>query len=669
MITSGIRPYNFQAGFPFSASGARAIGFSGILFEEAMFVITAEKDIYVAQTGINRKFTKYINKGAGITSLFEPANDGSNLDSSNTNPGCVQFKDYILDMRNNLSGLLLLMQMDSEFNAQELLVDYFKRYHGNNPSGSVGNWLHSAGELGYSGLYDIDLREVQFQPFIRSGPYVEGSGLFINMPVGPIFPTFCSKVGDLPHTSDRDIAHVLNMHNHLLNHLFDGILASGYVQAQLDKFFILGDIFQSAKSQAYLTFDINDSFKLKSSSTALCNTVFDRNCNQKLTGGAGSFDKASFSVGSGLYQIYLNQNAVTNPYSAVSGDAGFWPPISKIFGGTSGVLVRTLNNASDDIWFSGFHIFNDGFWGATASGARLFSPINGKVLWHRFADQQEFSTSNSGPHQWSTISHAAADPIISSNDKLVFFLGNTSDLNPDPVLADRRFIFAKYDPDTLDFISSHETPGTFASPTSPPSINRFWYCHDHVPISGGNASNLYILSEVAALSSGPETYFVDTSFNNRGAMESNLNSPICLINQHLYSYLTVSNPSFSWNHILIDNTSSFPSPAGSGHTTIASSFVYESRPTKFAQEIVNYFEPISSSGFSFGGLPNTLDPRGSELDIGDGSILVRFNAKMKNSTVLRPYWGRIKESTSGTLDIFEFWLFENTGLSWIYPFS
>jgi hypothetical protein len=666
--------------YPFTLQAGELIGYSGILFEEAMFTILAEKDIYVNQTGNNRKFTKYINKSAAIIGLFEPLANGKNLDGTNTNTtlsgalsmaGCVNFKDYILDMRTGMSGIFLLMASDTEHNilgASGLKEDYFQRYHGNNPSGAVGNWVHATTELGASGLYDIDLREVQFQPIIRSGPLVQGSGLLTTAVVGPIFPAFCSTTGGLPQVSVRDLAHIANMHNHVFNHRFDGILLSGYQAADAGQFFCLGDVFQSGKSELYYAFNIQDG-QLKSSSAGLCSIAYDRNINQKLTGGAGRFNAPSFSLTSGIYRIFFKQSLETSPSSAMSGIGGFWPPEEKIFGNTSGCKVVSLNSPGEDVFMSGFHIFDDGFWVASSSGAALLSPINGRRLWHRFADQQSFSTTNAGPYTWSDISHQAALPITGQNQNLNFFVGITDDLDSDPVLADRRFIFATFNPDTLDFISATETPGTFAGPSSPPSINKFWFCHDHSPPSGGNATNLYILAEQAELSSGPETYFVDTAFNNRGAMEASEFSPICLISRHLYGYNPYGNDTnFTWTHICIDNVSTFPAPIGSGYTTIADAYHWESRDTKFAPSIASYFEPISSSGFSFGGNPTVINPVGTDWDALDGSVLVIFQAKMKNSTILRSYLGRINESSSGTMDISQFWLLENPTINWIYTF-
>jgi hypothetical protein len=162
---SGNRPYAYVGPSPFTASGSKPVGISGILFEQNMFTITAEHEIYTS--GFTRTFTKYLNKGAGISSSFEPTSTGSNLTRAN-----IHFKDYITTMRTRLSGLFGYIASDSPYSQSELIQDYFRVYLGDNASGSVGNWLHSAPNLGESGkIYDIDVREVQYQPYIRISKY------------------------------------------------------------------------------------------------------------------------------------------------------------------------------------------------------------------------------------------------------------------------------------------------------------------------------------------------------------------------------------------------------------------------------------------------------------------------------------------------------------------
>ena len=83
-VSSGTRPYVYERDV-FTLQDGELIGYSGVLFEEPMFVITAEKAIYAALSEADRKFTKYINKEVGVSAEFEPRADGGNLDGSYNN--------------------------------------------------------------------------------------------------------------------------------------------------------------------------------------------------------------------------------------------------------------------------------------------------------------------------------------------------------------------------------------------------------------------------------------------------------------------------------------------------------------------------------------------------------------------------------------------------------
>ena len=91
-VSSGIRPYAYERE-AFTLQVNEKIGFSGVLFEEPMFVITAEKAIYVSGDLDSRKFTKYINKDEAISAEFEPRPDGKSLDGTNDDPALSGVED------------------------------------------------------------------------------------------------------------------------------------------------------------------------------------------------------------------------------------------------------------------------------------------------------------------------------------------------------------------------------------------------------------------------------------------------------------------------------------------------------------------------------------------------------------------------------------------------
>lgn len=661
MITSGIRPYRYEGFWPFSGSGIRAVGHSGILYEQSMFVLTAEAEIYAS--GQARTYTKYVNKSAAVSSGFEPKNDGSTLSYR----GNVNFKNYITDMRSRFSGLFTLIATDSPYNKEELILDYFQRHTGDNPSGAVGNWLHSANELGASGkLWDIDLREVNYQPYTRIRKFENIIASGYTLPFSPVMPTFCSNTGTVVRTSSRDLAHAANISNTAL---------SGYQVASSGFILIQGDILIPSITKFYVW----NSANLASSSTGNCVSPGPRNIYKTLGSGLGAFSVPSTSLGTGLYSIQLfnNNPIIDNYYIPVSGNIGFWPRKTELV--SSGYTRATLSNGSNQIFNSGFHIFNTAMWQFSASGAGLLSPINGALLWYRFADNQSWSTTNFGPRRWSDLGGAPATPITGSNTGLVYFVGVTADLNPDVALQDRRFVFAKYNPSTFDFVSAFQEGFSIPAPASPPSISRLLYIYNHSPPSGVNLSDYYCASEVDGASSGPEIYILDTGLENVGAWDNNTNpaaAPLGVINGHIYGFDPTqsagSGATFLWQHNVYDDPGGV-FPAAHGSETIVDTKVYahETRNTAYdnTNGISTVFEPLNPNNFSFGGIPYIIDPRGTDMDKGDGSVLIRFNAKMKGETVTKSFIGRMNEGTidsTGYMVISEFIPLPVGTPNWVY---
>lgn len=662
--SSGVRPYAYVAPYPFSGSGLGRIGYSGIFFEEPMFVLTAEQEIY-SSSG-TRTFTKYINKGANVSSSFEPNATGANLN----NRANALFKNYILDLRSRMSGLFELIETDSVYTKEELLLDYFKRHTGDNPSGSVGNWLHSTANLAESGnLYDIDLREVQFQPFIRVASFTESeSSGVITLPTGPVFPFFCSQNGQIVSVSERDLGHAAQIDE---NTMF------GYAAAAASRILVKGDMMVPNNTKMYLAWT---SGGLQSSATGNCEQVSERLLNDEINRGYGFFSIPTLTnVQSGIYgiQIFNTDPVISGYYIPPSGVGTFWPKREEI--NTSGYTRATDSlGVIGQTFPSGFHIIGAALFQHSASGAYLLSPINGAKLWYRFSDMASWTTTNFGPKDWNDISQPAL-PIVGNNQNLIFCVGTTADLDPDPSIADRRFVFTTYNPTTLNRISSQESSYRIIAPASPPSVDKFFFIYDHQPPSGIDFSNYWAISEIAGLSTGPEFYLLNNNLNNLAAWDSSTNpagAPICMINNHLYGYNTSqtssSGSTFFWQHIVFDDPNGvWPPSESSGVTVDNETYVWETRDTVFnnTNGISEVFEPINPNNFSFGGTPYMIDPRGTALDYGDGSIFIRFNAKMKGETVTKTFLGRIKEDDidgTGVLSIFEFIPLENGVPQWVY---
>lgn len=664
VVASSVRPYRYVGPYPFSGSGVGRIGFSGILFEQAMFALNAEEAIYVS--GASQTFTKYVNRGASISSGFIPSASGDVLNYRAN----VNFKNYILDMRTKMSGLFGLIQTDSEYSSDEIGVDYMKVNFGDNPSGSIGTWRHSETELGNSGLYDIDLREVSYQPYTRIGKYEPSTFSGWHVTYSPISPAFCSKNGLLVSTSDRDVGNAAQMDD-------NGKALFAYSAAWANYIAVFGDMIVPGNTKLYVGLTPSS---MLSQQYSTCEISAARILEDELGSGLGFFRAPNTNLGTGIYGIKLaNTNANINGYYVPqSGTIGIWPKQDRIV--TSGYIRATVQAGTDEQYTSGFHIFNTALWQFSTSGAALLSPINGMPLWYRFSDNQSWSTTNYGPRTWAQLTSVPATPIVGANNNLVFYVGTTLDLNPDIVLADRRFVFAKYNPVNFNFVAAIENSVSIPAPLSQPSVDRFLFIYNHNPVSGINLSNYYCLSEVQSLSSGPEIYILNNGLENVGAWDNATNpaaSPLGMINGHLYGYNpTATGPSgalFRWHHLCFkDPLNVFPMSPASADVVDSAVHVWEIRDTAYdnTNGISTVFEPMNQDNFSVGGIPLLIDPRGTDLDYGDGSTFLVFYAKMKGETTLKAFLGRINEGTIGGNDcivISEFIPLSAGGVpSWVY---
>jgi len=672
VITSGVRLFRYEGPDPFSGSGIQPIGMSGILLEQAMYALIAEADIYNEQLGANRLFTRYTNKEAGLSTTFEPTVNGSGLTIGGS--GEVHFTNYITDLRTKFSGLFDLIMTDSPYPSRQILLEYFQKHTGNNPSGSVGNWIHCAAELGSSGsLYDIDLREVMYQPYIRVSKFRKSETSGVQLPLCPVGPMFCTRTGSLVKVTNRDLGNAAQIDEHTL---------FAYYTAKTNQLMVEGDIFVKNQTRLYFTWT---SGQLHSSEYANCNVVAERVLNSGILrgifgSGFGLFSLPTISVDTGVYsiQVYNTQPRIDNYFTPVSGVIGIWPPLSGL--STSGYIVARTSGGLDEQFTSGFHIFNTAMWQYSTSGALIQSPINGAYLWYRFADNQEWTTANFGPKRWKDIAVMPALPIVGNNAKLVFLMGVTANLATPPIV-DRRFVFSKYEPDSLNYLSCFEQTAQ-QSLASNPSVSKFFWIYGHNPTSGVNFSNYYCASVVDAAGSGPEIFIMNQALGMEGTWDSDGNAgypPICMINGHLYGFdptqTASSGATFVWYHNVYDDPSAlFPGGnPGNAFFVDSHSYVYEQRDTVYnnTNGISQMFEPINPDNFSFGGIPYVLDPRGTDLDDADGSVWVKFNAKRKGETLMKPFLGRINEGNIGgvKLIISEFIPLKDGQPNWFGPIT
>lgn len=692
-VTSGERPYQYLGPWPFSGSGIDIIGYSGVLFEQIMFVLQAEADLYTEKywygkewLGYPTLWSKYINSQSGPAYSaipadyaeigFEPDAYGRNLDGTfDGSRGNCNFNNYINSMRWVLF-FYLLDELTNDTNYGYFYAggdvpnlatryDYFATYLSNNPSGAIGRFRHTilgrdmyandvqagvstpatSGELGQDGnLYDIDLREVQYQPYIRFGPkhrirtsttnlgYASGMGLMLM----PIFPQVLNTSGQLPYITARDLQHMKqNPYRdpgiYSSGYGFNYILASGYDALASGKLLITGDMLDVDNTKLFLLWN---GFKLIDTTSGICKQIGPRSTTWAYDGGNfitwsglnrgfGLFEIPSGQViPCGIYgvQLYNESGTINGMYSPQSGKyIGFYPHRYE----------------SERIQHSGWetnalHITNNVFYMWNKSGVAYLSPYNGEGLLFRFADN---STATSGNGSWWGWNPVNASNFI-KDDYIVTFV---TDIVYD--VSQTGSLFVRYNARSLDFADSKEVilPGSTGS--------HITYVYNHSAVSGETIPEGYLTT----------SFLMDTSYlsvQQFATFEStpdDCNANI-MINNHIYSthlYYDIGFPApvdshYYCAHLVYDTVSGYYRE----HT-------YEWRQIAYRPDMVS-IPLIPASGFFDPYIYTWIDPKYTTLDRGDGSVIVLFKAQYKTGATFFYGWGYIQESSSGTLDIFNY---------------
>lgn len=222
IVQSGQLPYQYNFTLPIRGR----FGPSGILFEQAMFVLKAEDRRYNNASSFD--FKLYTHEDI-TPEVIEPTPNGTRI----ANSGSLHFIDYIEDMRTGLISVFTNKSDDSghplysnpaNTEGEGIFNDYFKKLYPSTPSGNIGDFNHrilpSTGlvlegtpdVLGISGIfYDIDIGEVMYQPY----PHLRDSDLPIGefnsdlqnplygAPTRPLAPCFMRTDGQLLSFNDR----------------------------------------------------------------------------------------------------------------------------------------------------------------------------------------------------------------------------------------------------------------------------------------------------------------------------------------------------------------------------------------------------------------------------------------------------------------------------------
>jgi len=210
------RPYRYDR-YPFLLSDNELVGFSGVIFSQPAYAALTDKRLFTVPDDhpVDSTVKLYVNKGANVTITVEPDANATGYES-----GCVNYADYICDIRDLLDDVFALHSSDSQHTATAHKIAHLQRQRlpyqpldATSASGTLDtDYVHAApvaatpsgSELGASGIQDIDIDEINYQPFVRPSKYDTSPILGRNVPSSPFFPTVIKTGGSIPAFGPKD---------------------------------------------------------------------------------------------------------------------------------------------------------------------------------------------------------------------------------------------------------------------------------------------------------------------------------------------------------------------------------------------------------------------------------------------------------------------------------
>lgn len=515
-LSSGTPPYEYATSLPFRACnpyiGQMSIGISGILLEQAQFVITAELRRFLRNIESHAlpNFYIYTHQNAPKLGPYEPNALGNTLSSS----GSIIFVDYINDLRVALELLFDEYSSDSDFSTQEHKADWLQNAYPTSASGFYleGQYQHrfpsevgiidymALDVLGSSGvLYDIDFGEVMFNPYPymaasqsinargRSSTGSSDSYLVLG---APIFPCFQKTDGSLIGLNGFEPTDTVGLYTRLVEPVSSGaVRLDGYMLKSATEY-KLGNGIDFATTVPVFSEGIR-SF-----------------------GAAGNLINSRIfldttAISSGVYRI-LAKNTKTNvPNTAISsGTVSIWPQYGFRYYANA---VPTATDAMDEDFANGYHVFDETLWitdrtsntANIASGLVTLSPWTAHQLWLRYADPQQVTLGGS----WGSF-HALERTTLNNVIRVhsASIADGTTNL--------QTYTFHKYD-DDLNYISSTTSDGnvnTTAGVGGQKTITDMFY----------DGTKFYTLGVAG---SGMAEFDSSFNYNNSWAVTSNVSSP------------------------------------------------------------------------------------------------------------------------------------------------
>lgn len=411
ILQSGNAPYDYAVGDPLRVvnpyTSNYVVGGSGILLEQAQFVITAETRKFATDSHHLENFFIYINPIIAPSGPYEPKVNGSTLGNL-LNPGNLFIINHILDTRSALDILWGFYQDESTNTENDFRVDWLRQIALDTPypsgyrrydPGVTSSTLATTdvNVLGGSGiLFDLDFSEVMFNPypFFAYNTFLDvnilGTFRIVN---GPIWPCFQKTDGTLVSLNGREPINIgLDSDYDVSNFASNQLRLDGYAFTPQTNY-VVGHGYENFTIEASLPF-------VSSSSRNALN-------NRPLT--TSRVFVSTIALASGVYKIAAINNLSSVPFTAIpSGLMSQWPSSGVAYPDTgrdiNGVprphefdVLTPFNLRS--VWYNnpeyehGYQVFNDSLWiidhgdgGRAPSGLAIASPFTGHCMWLRFAD-------------------------------------------------------------------------------------------------------------------------------------------------------------------------------------------------------------------------------------------------------------------------------------------
>lgn len=407
VLQSGQPPYDYAHGKgPFKAMRPYSSDYpsapSGILLEQAQFVITAEIRKFVRFDGNEGShtlplFNIYTNVVITPSGPYEPKTNGSTL-GNQLNPGGLSFIDHIQETRVALETLFGFIESP----ITDYKAAWLEALYANNASGQLGEYVRRLPSetgpieytlldvLGGSGvLFDVDFGEVLFNPPPNiagfgnddaHGPAAVGITDLFSIQQYPFFPAFQKTDGTLIPLTGREPLFLNGVPNYFTDPISSGTIGLyGYCLKPLTKFYVSqGLIFNAAGTPAFTVFaeSIREVFTI--SGNVETSKVFITPTAQA----------------SGLHRVAAVNKFTDFPTTTIeSGRMSQWPAFNNPFA----ISYPTV----------GYHVFDDALWvtdryaqGAAVggpnrglpSGLATLSPYTSDPLWVRYADLTEIAS-------------------------------------------------------------------------------------------------------------------------------------------------------------------------------------------------------------------------------------------------------------------------------------